>query len=420
MKNARIPNATNGVNTSEKGPSRRSDTRLRDPLRYMKNVTVVTGTRAEPLKSTMEAIESNGDLSLSLIATGMHLSPQHGLTVEDLQNQGFTVDRELHMLLEGDTSKAMAKSLGIGTASMAEALESLETDVTVVIGDRDEGLAAALASAHMNIPVAHIHGGDVMSGSIIDDSIRHAITKFAHIHYPATEQYAENIKKLGEEPWRIQVVGSPGLDAIHAEEYTPSSQVLDTYGLDDSEPLALVVQHPLTTEPENAASQMKETLSALDFFEGNVVIVYSNADAGGKRMIDVIRSWESQSTASFEAVRSFESLPREEYLGVMASADVMLGNSSSGVVEAPSFGLPAVDIGPRQTGRQRAENTISVEHDAEAIRSAVEKCLNDDEFRERAVDCENPYYYGGAGPAIATDLARKSIDQRLLQKKTTY
>ena len=203
----------------------------------VKNITVVTGTRAEPLTSTMQAIKSRDDLSLSLVATGMHLSPQHGKTVEELRAQGFTVDREIHMLLEGDSSKAMAKSLGIGTASMTEALESLGTDITVVIGDRDEGLAAALASAHMNIPVAHIHGGDVMSGSTIDDSIRHAITKFAHIHYPATEQYAENIKKLGEEPWRITVAGSPGLDAIHSGNYTPSEEVLEKYDIDPSEPL---------------------------------------------------------------------------------------------------------------------------------------------------------------------------------------
>lgn len=386
----------------------------------VKNITVVTGTRAEPLTSTMQAIKSRDDLSLSLVATGMHLSPQHGKTVEELRAQGFTVDREIHMLLEGDSSKAMAKSLGIGTASMTEALESLGTDITVVIGDRDEGLAAALASAHMNIPVAHIHGGDVMSGSTIDDSIRHAITKFAHIHYPATEQYAENIKKLGEEPWRITVAGSPGLDAIHSGNYTPSEEVLEKYDIDPSEPLALVVQHPLTTEPENAAEQMKSTLLALDSFSCNVVVIYSNADAGGKSIIDVIVSWESDQDDHSRDVGIFKSLAREEYLGMMEGADVMVGNSSSGVVEAPSFGLPVVDVGPRQMGRQRAANTISVEHDAEEIEAAIEKCLHDEDFRKEASECGNPYYYGGAGEKIASHLSDVALNEELIKKKMTY
>jgi len=383
------------------------------------NVTVVTGTRAEPLQSTMRAIEATDGLSLSLVATGMHLSPQHGMTVEELREQGFTVDHEIHMLLEGDSSKAMAKSLGIGTSSLAEAFDNLNTDLTVVIGDRDEGLAGALASAHMNIPVAHIHGGDVMDGSTIDDSIRHAITKFAHIHFPATEQYAENIEKLGEEPWRITVVGSPGLDAIHADEYTPHEVILEKYDLNPSEPLALVVQHPLTTEPENAPSQMETTLSALGDFSGNIVVIYSNADSGGKRMIEVIDAWKESRTDN-STVKTFKSLPREEYLGIMEGADVMIGNSSSGVVEAPSFDLPVVDIGPRQVGRVRANNTISVDYDVEEIREAIDTCLYDDDFRERATTCSNPYYRGGAGEQIAERLASLSIDDRLLRKKTTY
>ncbi|QLH81209.1 UDP-N-acetylglucosamine 2-epimerase [Halosimplex pelagicum] len=383
------------------------------------NIAVVTGTRAEPLRSTMRAIEATDGLSLSIVATGMHLSPQHGMTVEELREQGFTVDREIHMLLEGDSSKAMAKSLGIGISSLAEAFESLDTDLTVVIGDRDEGLAGALASAHMNIPVAHIHGGDVMSGSIIDDSIRHAITKFAHVHFPAIEQYADNIEKLGEEPWRITVVGSPGLDAILAGEYTPYEDILEKYDLDPSEPLALVVQHPLTTEPENAPSQMETTLSALEDFNGNIVVIYSNADSGGKRMIEVIDVWKEFRTDD-STVKIFKSLPREEYLGVMQGANVMIGNSSSGVVEAPSFDLPVVDIGPRQVGRVRADNTISVGYDVEEIKGAIDTCLYDDDFRERVKDCSNPYYRGGAGEQITERLASLSIDDRLLRKKTTY
>lgn len=384
-----------------------------------KKITVVTGTRAEPLRSTMHAIETTDGLALSVIATGMHLSPQHGMTVDEIRQQGFTVDREIHMLLEGDSSKAMAKSLGIGTSSFAEALDSLKTDITLVIGDRDEGLAAALASAHMNIPVAHIHGGDVMSGSIIDDSIRHATTKFAHIHFPAVKRYAKNIEKLGEEPWRITVVGSPGLDAIQTGQYISHHEVLEKYGLDGSNQSALVVQHPLTTEPEAAPSQMETTLSALNDFEGNIIIIYSNSDSGGKRMIDVIDSWTANRRDNSK-IKVFKSLPREEYLGVMEGADIMIGNSSSGVVEAPDFNLPVVDIGPRQQGRVRSENTISVDHNLKDIKNAMETCLNDDDFKLRVRDCSNPYYQGGAGEKIVDRLSSLSMGDRLLRKQMTY
>ncbi|ATW89141.1 UDP-N-acetylglucosamine 2-epimerase (non-hydrolysing)/GDP/UDP-N,N'-diacetylbacillosamine 2-epimerase (hydrolysing) [Halohasta litchfieldiae] len=384
-----------------------------------KNLTVVTGTRAEPVASTIHAVESQDDLTLSLIATGMHLSPQHGMTVKELQADGFTVDKEIHMLLDGDSSKAMAKSLGIGTASMAEALDSLDTDITVVIGDRDEGLAAALASAHMNIPVAHIHGGDVMSGSTIDDSIRHAITKFSHIHYPATDQYATNIEKLGEEPWRIFVVGSPGLDAIHTNDYTPPEEILEAHDLNLSKSLALVVQHPLTAEPENAPEQMRTTLSALESFDGNIIVIYPNADAGGKAMIETIESWAATMDGS-DRTRTFKSLPRKDYLGLMDAADVMIGNSSSGVVEAPSFNLPVVDVGPRQTGRIRATNTIAVDYDTTEIENAIYTCLTDEQFRREVVECSNPYYYGGAGKKIVSHLSETTINDKLLKKQMTY
>ncbi len=381
------------------------------------NILVLTGTRAEYglLKSSMEAIKAHDQLSLSIVATGMHLSPQHGKTITEIRDDGFTVDREVLMQLAGDTGTAMAKSLGIGTASLTEAFESLNPDIVLLLGDRDEALAGALAAAHMNIPVAHIHGGDAMEGAVIDDSIRHAITKFAHIHFPASKKSAKRIRKLGEEEWRITISGAPGLDNILAGEYETPETVINQYGIDPDRQLLLLVQHPVTTQSEYAGQQMAATLNAIQPLETQTVIMYPNSDAGGDQIIE-----EIESRSFGDSVKTFHSLPRREYLGLMAAADVMIGNSSSGIIEAPSFDLPVVDIGPRQKGRERAENTVSVPHQTDQIRDAIERCLHDETVRSRAKNCINPYDYDGAGTRISETLAEVDITDQLIRKKLTY
>lgn len=381
-----------------------------------RTILVLTGTRAEYglLKSAMEVIEAHRDLALSVVATGMHLSPRHGMTVEEIREDGFTVDSEVLMQVDGDSGTAMAKSLGVGTMGLADAFESLDPDIVLLLGDRDEALAGALAGAHMNIPVAHIHGGDAMQGAVIDDSIRHAITKFAHLHFPASERSAERIRKLGEEEWRITVAGAPGLDDVLAGAYTGPEVVRAKYNIDRDEMLALVVQHPVTTQHEQAREQMAATLDAVEATTEQTVVIYPNSDAGGEQMIV-----EIESRSFGDDVWTFRSLPRREYLGVMAAADVMVGNSSSGIIEAPSFDLPVVDIGPRQEGRERAENTHSVAHNENEIRSAIQDCL-DESFREQAAASANPYDYGGAGERIAQRLADVAFDGALLRKRLTY
>lgn len=382
-----------------------------------RRILVLTGTRAEYglLKSSMEAISRHEMLSLTVVATGMHLSPRYGRTVDEITADGFTVDRKVLMQLEGDSGAAMAKSLGIGTAGLAEAFESLDPDVVLLLGDRDEALAGALAAAHMNVPVAHVHGGDSMHGAVIDDSIRHAITKFAHIHFPASEQSAERIRRMGEEEWRITVSGAPGLDDVLSREYDSPEDVLAMYDLNPDRSLLLVVQHPVTTQAERAGEQMAATLDAVTSFDAQVVVIYPNSDAGSEKIIA-----ELGSRPFDDQVHLFQSLPREEYLGMLAAADVMVGNSSSGIIEAPSFDLPVVDVGPRQEGRERADNTVSVPHDSEVIRDAIERCLSDDSLRDRADSCQNPYNHGGAGKRICERLAKLRLDESLIRKQLTY
>jgi UDP-N-acetylglucosamine 2-epimerase (non-hydrolysing)/GDP/UDP-N,N'-diacetylbacillosamine 2-epimerase (hydrolysing) len=319
------------------------------------------------------------------------------------------------MQLEGDSGKAMAKSLGIGTSGLAEAFDSLDPDIVLLLGDRDEALAGALAAAHMNISVAHIHGGDALQGAAIDDSIRHAITKFAHLHFPASELSARRLQRMGESDWRITVVGAPGLDDVLAGSYRGSEAVCREYGIDPDRPLQVVLQHPVTTETDRAREQMAATLDAVSSFDTQVVVIYPNSDAGGDRMID-----EIESRSFDDDVALFRSLPRDDYLGVLTAADVMVGNSSSGIIEAPSFDLPVVDVGPRQDGRQRAENVVSVPHELEAITAAIERCLSDDALRTAAAESTNPYDYGGAGSRIAERLAAVVVDENLLRKQLAY
>lgn len=382
-----------------------------------RNILVLTGTRAEYglLKSPMEEIRTHDDLSLSVVATGMHLSPKHGTTVEDIRDDGFTVNREVLMQIDADSGAAMAKSLGVGLMGLTDAFEDLDPDVVLLLGDRDEALAGTLAAAHMNVPVAHIHGGDSMHGAVIDDSIRHAITKFAHLHFPASELSAERIRKMGEEEWRITISGAPGLDDVLGGAFANPAEVIDSYGLDPSRPLFLVVQHPVTTQPKRAGEQMSVTLDAIETFGAQVAIIYPNSDAGGDRIIEEIESREFS-----QPVRTFRSLPRGEYLALMKSADVMIGNSSSAIIEAPSFNLPVIDIGPRQEGRERAENIISVSHDEGDIRNAISRGMEDDEFIQQVRSSSNPYDYGGAGERISERLAEVRLKSSLLRKRLTY
>jgi len=381
----------------------------------MKKIVVVTGTRAEYgiLYPVLKAIEACHGLKLSLIVTGMHLSHEFGYTVKEIEKDGFKIAAKVDMLLSSDTSGAMAKSIGLGIIEMAQTWEQLKPDIIMVLGDRVEPLAATIAGTYMNIPVAHTHGGDV-SGSV-DDPARQAITKFAHVHFPATQKSADRIIKMGEDAWRVHVVGSPTIDFILNEPLIPTENLTERLGLDLSQPLLLLVQHPVTTQVEEAPKQMRETLEAIVEVGFPAILIYPNSDAGGRKMIEVIKEF-----GKYPFIKAFKSLPRTEYLSLMKVASVMVGNSSSGIVEAPSFGLPVVNIGIRQEGRERARNIIDVEHSKSEIVKAIKRALTDKKFLAEAKKSESPYGDGKAGPRIADILSKIEITPQLLQKKITY
>jgi GDP/UDP-N,N'-diacetylbacillosamine 2-epimerase (hydrolysing) len=381
----------------------------------MKKIAVITGTRAEYgiLKSVLRQIEANPKLNLSLIVIGMHLSAEFGYTVKEIEEDGFKIDAKIDALHGKDTGGAMAKSIGICMARTASALEKIKPDVLLILGDRSEMLVGAVSATYIGIPIAHIHGGDI-SGNV-DEPVRHAITKLAHIHFAATKESADRIVKMGEEPWRVHVVGAPGLDLILNEKLLEPKEIASKYGLDLSKPVVLVVQHSVITEADDAPKQIRETLEAIVELGYQTVLIYPNADAGGRRMIEVIRDYEK-----YPFIKTFRSVVHKEYLSLMRLVDVMVGNSSSGIIEGPSFGLPVVNIGPRQKGRQRAENVIDVDYDKEEIKTAIQKSLYDEKFKEKVKNVKNFYGDGKAGMRIAHVLSDIKIDKRLLEKRMAY
>ncbi|MEM2963774.1 MAG: UDP-N-acetylglucosamine 2-epimerase [Candidatus Anstonellales archaeon] len=381
----------------------------------MRKIAVMTGTRAEYgiLRPLLRAIENHPNLKLVLIVTGMHLSEEFGYTIEEIEKDGFKIDAKIEMLHKEDTGSAMAKSIGECIKKITEVLDRTKPDFLVLLGDRAEMLAGAVAASYAGVPIAHLHGGEV-SGSI-DDSVRHAITKLAHLHFPATQKSAKRIIKMGEEPSRVFVVGAPALDTILNEKLPSRAELSKKYGLDLSKPILLVVQHPVVTEADKAAYQIKETLDALVELNHQTILIYPNADAGGRRMIKMIKKYRK-----YPFLKCFKSIPFNDYLGLMSIASVMVGNSSSGIIEAPSFHLPVVNIGTRQAGRERSINVIDVGYNKKEILRAIKKALYDKKFLMKVKKCKNPYGDGKAAQRIVKVLAKIKITPSLLQKRIVY
>ena len=383
----------------------------------MRKIAAITGARAEYgiLYPVLKEIGNHPDLELAIIVTGMHLSPEFGYTAKYIEMDGFKIAAKVNMLVRGDTGSSMAESVGLGIIRISQALEEIKPDVLLVLGDRLEQLAAAIAGAYLNIPVAHILGGDTAAGYHIDDSNRHAITKFAHIHFAATKKHARRIIKMGEEPSRVFVVGSPALDTILKGGFTNLAELTKIYKLNLSKPILLVIQHPVSTEVDRSEDQIRETLEAIAELKHQTILIYPNADAGGRKMIRMIKKYEK-----YPFIKSFKSIPHQDYLGLMKIASVMVGNSSSGIIEAPSFHLPVVNIGLRQEGRERSQNVIDIGHDKGQIKRAINKALYDKKFREKVGWCKNPYGDGKASERIVRILRKIKLEKKLLQKKITY
>jgi UDP-hydrolysing UDP-N-acetyl-D-glucosamine 2-epimerase len=382
-----------------------------------KRVLYISGTRADYglMKSTLLALKREG-FDVVIAVTGMHLMGEFGNTANDIRKDGFAI-KEINVTYEQDNRESMARFLGNFVAELTGHVKEIMPDFILVLGDRAEMLGGAIVGAYLYIPVAHVHGGDVTS--TIDEFARHAITKLAHIHFPATKKSAERIIKMGEDAWRVHAVGAPGLDEIVGKKYPNKSEMFNKLGLDTKKETLLVLQHPFSIESTESADQMKETMEATKEFctenNGQCVAIYPNADAGGRKMISVIEDYRK-----YGFIKIFKNITRDDFLGLMNSASVMIGNSSSGIIEAPSFHLPFVNIGTRQEGRERSVNVIDANYNKDAIKSAITKSIFDKKFRDSLKSCKNPYGEGDSATKIAGVFKTIKIDNKLLQKKIVY
>ena len=344
----------------------------------MRRVAYVSGTRADygPARRLLRAIQDSPELELDLLVTGMHLEPVHGETWQEIEEDGLRIAERIHARVAGDSLVGMAASVGLYLYGMSQAIARISPDIVLVLGDRGEQLAGAMAAAFQNITVVHLCGG-ASSGSI-DDSIRHAITKFAHYHLPGFEEHAQRIVQLGEDPERVQVVGLPGgnicPDVVYSRE-----QICAENDLPDDRPYLLVVQHPVTHHSDLAGEHVVETLEALVELNYPSLLANPNDDAGGPMIFAQMEKYANR-CSHLRLLPPGQS--REGFASVMAHADALVGNSSSALVEAMSVGVPVVNIGPRQRGREHLACWINVNYDRKQIRQAIDKALCDPEYRQ--------------------------------------
>lgn len=379
----------------------------------MRTIGVVTVARSDYgiYLPVLRKIKADPGLQLKLIVSGMHLSPEFGLTVKTIEHDGFEIGERVEMLLSSDTPEGIAKSMGLGTIGFAQLYARSRPDILVVLGDRFEMHAAALAALPFKIPVAHIHGGEVTQGAI-DDSLRHSITKFSHLHFVATRDYARRLFQLGEEPWRITVSGAPSLDNLESVELLKAHEIEERYGLCLSRPPLLVTFHPVTLEYEQTKWHIGELLGALEEVTMPIVFTMPNADTSGRIIIEMVERF----VQTHPSAKIVANLGTQGYFSLMTLSSAIVGNSSSGIIEAASFKLPVVNIGTRQQGRVRSANVIDVGYSRAEIVAGVEKAV-DPGFRDTLDGLINPYGCGRASEQIIARLKEIVIDDKLIKKR---
>lgn len=383
----------------------------------MKKICVVTATRAEYglLRRVIKQILLEPELELCLVVTGMHLSKIHGNTLREIEQDGFPIAEKIEILEETDTEKAICLVMGRACTLFGEMYERQKPDLLIVEGDRYELLPICSSAMIFGIPIAHISGGEVTAGAV-DDTIRHCLTKMSYLHFPGCEAYRKRIIQLGEEPERVFNYGDVGVENIRKMEYLSKLELEQSLGILPGKHYASVTFHPVTLEPGSAKRQTEELVSALRKYTDIIFIVtMANADAQGKI---INRIFESASQ-SYGNIYYFTSLGIKKYLSLLKYADFIIGNSSSGIVEAPCFGIPTINIGERQKGRLQADSVINCEPTANAIQRAMEKALSP-EFRVIAQNAKNPYGEGNTSERIVDTIKNFLLHGKINRKKVFY
>lgn len=379
----------------------------------MRKICIVTGSRADYglLSGLISVISDSEDFQLQIIASCMHLSSEFGFTYREIEGDGYVIDEKVEMLLPGDDAVSVSKSIGTGVIAFAEAYKNLDPDLVVILGDRFEALAAAQTAMIANLPIAHIHGGEITEGAI-DESIRHAITKMSNLHFVSTTQFKKRVIQMGELPSRVFISGAPGIDNIKKLDSISKQECEEMLNFQLSDTNILITYHPLTIDNSLSIKGIDNLLLAMELIsEAKFIITYPNADAGGRVIIEKLKLF---SDANSDRVLFIESLGYERYLKTLQHINCVVGNSSSGLIEVPSFNIPTVNIGDRQKGRTRGSTVIDCDESVDSIVKSVRLALSDS-FKAKCLDQVNPYGEGNASNIIIETL--KNIDFAKIVRK---
>lgn len=384
----------------------------------MKRIGIMTGTRAEYglLKSLMQEINKDNDLELYLIVSGMHLSPEFGMTYKEIEEDGFEINAKVEMLLSSDSPAGISKSIGLGVIGFADEFQRADLDMLILLGDRYEALSAAISAMVMRIPIAHLHGGELTEGAI-DEGIRHSITKMSYLHFTSTEEYRRRVIQLGENPERVFCVGAIGVENIKKINLMTKEELERSIHFEIDENTVIVTYHPVTLENNTVEEQFLNLLEVLDRNPKiRMIFTKANADTNGRIVNELIDKYAAQNS---ERACAFVSLGQKRYLSALKYCRIVIGNSSSGIIEAPSFGKPIINIGDRQKGRICADSVINCGYTQQEIQQAMETALTE-EFENKARNCRNPYEKENTAANIISVIKDYLLNDKIKLKKGFY
>lgn len=384
----------------------------------MKRIGIMTGTRAEYglLKPLMQEINKDNDLELYLIVSGMHLSPEFGMTYQEIEEDGFEINAKVEMLLSSDSLAGISKSIGLGVIGFADEFQRADLDMLILLGDRYEALSAAICAMVMRIPIAHLHGGELTEGAI-DEGIRHSITKMSYLHFTSTEQYRNRVIQLGENPERVFYVGALGVENIKKINLMTKEELERSIHFEIDENTVVVTYHPVTLENNTVEEQFLNLLKVLDRNPKiRMIFTKANADTNGRIVNELIDKYAAQNS---ERACAFMSLGQKRYLSALKYCRIVIGNSSSGIIEAPSFGKPIINIGDRQKGRICADSVINCGYTQQEIQQAMETALTE-EFENKARNCRNPYEKENTAANIISVIKDYLLNDKIKLKKGFY
>lgn len=384
----------------------------------MKRIGIMTGTRAEYglLKPLMQEINKDNDLELYLIVSGMHLSPEFGMTYQEIEEDGFEINAKVEMLLSSDSPAGISKSIGLGVIGFADEFQRADLDMLILLGDRYEALSAAICAMVMRIPIAHLHGGELTEGAI-DEGIRHSITKMSYLHFTSTEQYRNRVIQLGENPERVFYVGALGVENIKKINLMTKEELERSIHFEIDENTVIVTYHPVTLENNTVEEQFLNLLEVLDRNPKiRMIFTKANADTNGRIVNELIDKYAAQNS---ERACAFVSLGQKRYLSALKYCRIVIGNSSSGIIEAPSFGKPIINIGDRQKGRICADSVINCGYTQQEIQQAMETALTE-EFENKARNCRNPYEKENTAANIISVIKDYLLNDKIKLKKGFY